>query len=462
MRSDEATRRRIVGRRPVLIGAALMITIIFLALFASLALALSAAADTNLTLARNRIETQRARALAETGLSLVQRQLGGMELDADAVNGGADELLEAVASHLEQAFGDSSMVDAGDIASDPVSFTANVDLGDGLAGAVDITIVTDGGACDEPTIAVECTGRFGRARRTVRYELTVQGGNYTLGPDAIASQSYIRLLGNSRISGVNDDSEGSILSATYSRTNAVQLVGNTRVSGDVAVCNPDGRIVGLGHTHIGGEAVIGAGEPAWPEVDPGVFEPYVEGNLSGSTIGNRTFTNVRIPAGTNPTFIGNTRFNGVVYVESPNRVTFLGNTTVHGVIVCEPPETENLNANKILMLGNLSTAGVENLPDQPRYDGLRNLTGSFLLAEGFNAEFYGNFNTVNGSIVASRLRFLGNAVGVVRGGILNLDDSVVKMTGNTRLRFDKESAYGQPAGLKGSYLIVCRSGTYEE
>ena len=444
-------------------GSALLIALIFLVLFASMAVAIAASSDINLSIARNRVAAHQASALAETGLLLLMQTLGGATVTP---TDDAEDLHEAVASHLVTAWDASSMLDAADIWSDAdgVHFPLlSVVRDDGQSGTIELTFAADGGVLSQPTISIESTGRFGEAVRTVHYQMTTQGGAYTLGPYGVASKSRVQMTGNARIEGANDDdSAGSVLSATYSYTQAVSLTGNVNISGDVGVCNLGGQIKKTGNIHIGGDEIIGAAEPTWPKVDPSVFEPYVESTLSGSTSGNKEFTNIRIPAGMNPTFSGNIKLYGVSYIEAPNNVKFTGNTTITGVIVAEKPDLPSLTANQVQFTGNMSTAGVESLSSDPRFDGLRDLTGSFLLADGYAASFTGNFNTVNGCMVASKFSFTGNAGGTVKGGILNLNDSDFTMTGNARLTIDKENAYGQPAGLKGAYVLVCVPGSYEE
>ena len=67
---------RQASNRPAAKGIALLLTLIFLALFVAMAVAIAASADINLTIARNRIESRQAAALAETGLLLCQRAPG--------------------------------------------------------------------------------------------------------------------------------------------------------------------------------------------------------------------------------------------------------------------------------------------------------------------------------------------------------------------------------------------------
>ena len=100
--------------------------------------------------------------------------------------------------------------------------------------------------------------------------------------------------------------------------------------------------------------------------------------------------------------------------------------------------------------------------EQQRFDGLREQTGTFLLAPGYRAKFAGNFSTINGMIVASQFQFSGNAAGTVRGNILNLSDSSFMLTGNAHLTIDKAHASDCPAGLERKYSLVCVTGSYRE
>jgi hypothetical protein len=151
-----------------------------------------------------------------------------------------------------------------------------------------------------------------------------------------------------------------------------------------------------------------------------------------------------------------------MYVESPNRITFSGNTNFIGLIVCETPEVDNLDAHSIQFTGSVSTSGTENLPPGKQYDGLRELTGSFLLAPGYSAKFAGNFGAINGCIVASEFQFTGDASGRVKGGIMNLRDSQFTIKGESMILIDKSDTPEHPAGLETSLRLVCVSGSYRE
>ncbi|MBE3123302.1 MAG: hypothetical protein IMZ65_00690, partial [Planctomycetes bacterium] len=261
-------------RRAARKGIALLITMIFLALFACLAVAIASAASSTLVVARNRTESQQAAALAESGLQIVQRSLGGM-----AVSTGADAsvLLAAIAGQLESTFQSSTMFDADDITSDVETVavpTMTITRPDGRTGQINLMITASGGASDDTTITITSIGAFGGAARTVSCNMTVQRGRSVIMDYGIASKGAVQLTGNARITGAADPAHGNILSATYSTEQAVRMTGNGATSGDVAICNPNGQIVKTGNVHIGGQEVKGAPEPEWPQVDISEFRQY--------------------------------------------------------------------------------------------------------------------------------------------------------------------------------------------
>jgi len=464
-------------RRGTRRGVALLVTMIFLALFACLAVAIATTSDTNLTVARNRIASQQAAALAETGIQLTQRNLGGVNLSGDTSS--ASALYEAIAEKLEDLWASSTMVDAADVSWNDAGVTVpTITLAD-ARGKIDLQIaVSDLIGTNPNTVTITSTGSCGNASRTARYNMMVQQGQTALSLYGVSSKSAVRLTGHGRIQGLNNNAEGSVLAATYSTSPAIRLSGNASITGDAKISNPDARIQTTGQATIGGSRSVGVAEPEWPSVDQSIFRPYATNLRTSGASGDVTLSNIRIPAGTNPTFSGKATLNGIVYVESPNIVTFSGNCTLAGLIVCEQPSVDNLNANKITFSGNASLSAV--VPAGSQYDGLRDLTGSALLAPGYSVKFSGRSNAVGGCMVASEFEFTGQAltgkkkknedddsdeaptVSAIRGGIINLRDSGFKVAGKATLTIDRSNLNDHPAGLTRSYKLACISGSYAE
>jgi len=90
----------------------MVLAMIFLTLFTCMAVALVASADTNTTIARNRIESHQANALAESGLLMIEQCLSGLSVPGTHDVG---DLHEAIAEHLEDFWVNSDMLDASDI-----------------------------------------------------------------------------------------------------------------------------------------------------------------------------------------------------------------------------------------------------------------------------------------------------------------------------------------------------------
>jgi hypothetical protein len=442
-------------------GAALILAIVFLAIFGALVMPLIATASSNVVVAHNRSQACQASAIAETGLQLCLYHMGGMAVPS---SGGTEYLHGTIALHLVDAWWGSGMIQG----ADPSWNSEGIGLA-GMAapcrpncpGTLDIRICADGPPASLPNVLIESTGRFGRAVRTARYTMKVTTGLAWLGDYGIASKSAIEMRGNPTIQGVNSSHEGSVLSCTEVTLDAINLWGSVEVSGDVAVTNEEANINTRGRVTIGGDEIYGAAEPDWPEVDTAMFEPYATNVLTEVPSSDAVLSNVRIPAGMNPTFNAGMTLNGVIYIESPNDVRFSGHAQVCGIIVMEE-KAEGAPADSITFTGTVDSYGVEQLPDEPQYADIRNMTGSFLLAPDAQATFTGNFNTINGCLVASGFEFSGNAGGTVRGAIVNLADSYFTIDGNVTLNFDRENDDDTPAGLRSSCRLVGIQGSYEE
>ncbi len=450
---------RITGRATPK-GVAFLVTLIFVALFTCAALALVTMADTNMAISRDRLHMNQSSSLAETGLVLAQRQLGGLAVSGDT----AASVHNQIADHFRTAWANSAMVNAAAITADANAVVLPaiwLPRADGLAGTIELVITADGGAHEDGCIVIQSTGRFAGAVRTAYYDLGFENAMTAINAYAIATRSTIVMTDNATIQGANNDQEGSILSATTSVACAIDMSDTARISGDAAAANPDANISTIGDATIGGDRITGADEPEWPTIETAGFQQYVEEVVAGD-VSDATLHNIRIPAGTNPTFSGNVNIYGVLYVESPNTVTFTGNTNICGIVVAEEPVAQDLQVNQIRFNGNLTTSGVQNLPDRSRYDGLRQATGSFLLAPGYTVRFSNTFNTINGCMAAGKFVFRGNAAGTVGGAILNLDDSLVRLKDNANLLIDRTAANPNPAGLSGGYSLVCVRGSYRE
>jgi hypothetical protein len=444
-------------------GLTFMVTLIFISLFACMAVAVASTAQSNMVVARNRVNTEQSLAMAQGGLCLMLKNVGGLNVSGAA---DASAVRQKIGTQLKAALANSSMLNANNITWDVSGVhvpTAIISRGDGSSGQFDMVLQPSGGAASGTIVTVTCVGRFGGASRSITYHMETQGGQWQLLDGGATVKGDIDISGNTTISGANNAAEGSLLSASTAK-NAIKLSGNVGISGDVTVCNTAGAIKASGNVSIGGDRVIGAPEPDWPIVDISSFTPYATQTRTSGASGNITLSNIKIPPNTNPTFSGNTTINGVIYVQSPNRVTFSGNLTITGLIVCDEPAIDDLANNSLSFSGNVTINGVQSLPAGSQYDGLRNQTGSFLLAPGFAVSLSGNSTTINGCLVADQFTFSGNSTARIKGGIVSLgDNKTMRLSGNSGFIIDKSGINMHPAGLKsGAMQLVCVSGSYAE
>ena len=518
---------RVCARR----GVAFVITLIFLALFACLAVAIAATADSNLTIARNRIEGQQASAFAATGIQLIQVRLSGMPA-ADGIN--ADGAIDPGAMHnlidihLAPYF-TGIISDANGVTLPTITLTS----ADGREGMVVVTIlakpkgttvivtavahyphykeIVDGGSNQDTAAYQNCGWCVAHdplyhvnsqyptapvAQRIATYKMLVKvtpvDGH--MPPYAVASKGKISLGGDAVM-------QGDVFSA-YSRppgddtTPAVQLTKRARVEGDVIVLSDLPGIIGGGkketeadvvRDHIISGAPIKppdprAKEPQWPVVDITPFKQYVSDNnvYTGTNGSGLTLSNVTIPPhpnGEEITFSGDTTIEGVMYIQAPNKVHFSGKATIIGVIVTDQgtsvagqPTVNDLTNNYIKFSGQPSSSGVENLPADAKYDGLRDLKGSFLLAPGFSVQFAGKTDeaaVINGCMIASQFTFGGNNGGkagvTFKGGVVNLGYDPFEITGSANPTLNRVGAVDKPAGVGFvSTMLVCEQGSYAE
>ncbi|MFA6133131.1 MAG: hypothetical protein WC869_03825 [Phycisphaerae bacterium] len=343
-------------------------------------------------------------------------------------------------------------------------------------------IATDGGRSftgqvtlgSSGAVKVHVTGSDSSVSRAVSIEFNLAGKSSHIFDYGIASKSAIVMTGNASVKGANSPREADIYSATYSKQEAFKFNGNTTIDGDIFSAAPDSYATLIGNNKIGGVSSsdpnindhihLGVENVDFPEVDPTVFEPYATTVVDGTTSfnGNKTFTNIRIKANTNPSFSGNITIKGVVFIEQPNKVQFTGNLDITGVIVTQDAGDNSYTTNTLKFMGNTSSHGVESLPDTPQFHDLRQKTGSFLLAPGFGVSFTGNFGTVNGCMAADSFTFTGNAGGIVNGPVINYSDSDFSLTGNAMLTINRNNVPHDPPGFASSSTLTADADSYVE
>lgn len=307
---------------------------------------------------------------------------------------------------------------------------------------------------------------------TIEMEMTEKlPGAFSYG---LASRGRIVIGGSTSIVGVNYGTEGNIFSDTEgTEYDAIVISGGDVVlSGDLAVSGDEGAISIGGSPSIGGTSDpneimkhlhFGKESPDFPELDLAPLIALATETLDSTLIApGATFNNIRIPAGTNPTFNSDVVLNGIIYIESPNVVKFNGHAEINGFIVTENDPNVPLSDSSITFAGSVDAGGVESLPDTLEFADVKQQTGSFILAPGFSVKFTGSFATISGSIIADQLTFSGEADGTIKGSVVGLKDLPTTMTGSVSILVDRGYVDQNPAGIIKKLGFDVLSNTYAE
>jgi len=448
-------------------GIASVLAIILLALFATIAAAFASETSLSFRKAGNVVRTQNARFQAESAVAFYSHLLRQANLPPGVSGQG---ILDALALRIQARLEGTGNLGAKQIVYDGTTIAVPAIATNAHGGAFSASFALNG----DGDVVMCVSGAELGCTRHVRMCCDLNPGRSGVFDYGVASKGKIIMTGNARILGANDASEAKVFTGTFSHSEAVKLTGNCQIAGDLDIQNPNASVAMNGNVSVGGESLwgghiadhihVGVDDVEFPEADPSVFEPFATQIVDGSTStnGNKTFTNIRIKANTNPTFAGNIKLRGVVYIETPNRITFSGNLNIIGVIVTEDAGEGALDDNYLHFTGNTNTQGVEDLPDEPPYAALKKLPGTFLLAPGFSTKFTGNFGTINGAMAASEFRWTGNAGGTVHGPIIDFGDTEFKLTGNAHLTIDRSSSPETPPGFTSAAKLCPLPGTYEE
>lgn len=435
-------------------GIALVMTLIFIMVFMAMSAGMMTMSSHNAIAASNLKAGNLARSTAESGIELLRYWMNEVTIPASMTK---DQLFAHTITELKTVLDDRSIAavvdEAGSLWIGPVMI-------DAVENRVFSAVLSLG---ESQGIDIRITGTNNALSRTLvsafTYGLHSEEGKY-LGFDFGVATKGPLSLGNLLLDGVNASIEADVYIESMNTNDALDI-NNAQIAGDVKIVNPSG-LVGMsgGQSSIGGEqgsaaidnhVEVGVAPADFPIADPVHFEQYVNGITINSAnkasySNNTTLENVRIAAGTNPKFTGNTVIKGVVYIESPNVVEFGGNADITGLIVGDGDMTDNSKTSQINFTGTVNSQSVSQLPAETKFDGLRNETGTFLMAPGFAIAFGGNFGTLNGCIVANGVRTYGNAGGEIGGSIINYSTEPMDLSGSDLL-FNKSGITDVPSGF---------------
>jgi hypothetical protein len=449
-------------------GMTAVLAMLYLTLMASLALGFYSASNTAVQVSTNELRVERARLAAESGLDFARYNLSRVAIPAKA---SLSQHFALMSDQMATRLNGSGNLDSGSIFSDGVTVRVPADpskwiKSDGAGSEFQFTI-TDLG---NHQVRVTSVGRNAMSAavagvRIVRLDFELQQHKSKIFQYGIATMGTVSTSGASRLMGQPNPDKGSILASDNGSSTPV-VIGGKEVSGDISVTNPNANVNVSGS--VGGSTNTndiqtnhihkGVDEPEFPTVDTSMYLPYAT-NLY--TPGKGTYSNIRIPPNTNPSFNAGTVLKGVIYIEQPNQVTFSGNTSLQGVIVTDPDKAVgNLNTNTLKFTGSFEAQGVETL--DASYGNLRTLSGSFIIMPNFSLSLTGNFDaTAHGSIVVDQASMTGSSSVKLDGSLIIMKDTPMTMSGSSQLTAG-DNALAFPAGLKFSNRYQPLPATYEE
>jgi hypothetical protein len=459
-------------------GLTSMLAMLYLVLFTTLAVGFYAATTTTVQLSSNEAHGRQAMLDAESGLDYVRYTLGNVDIAHftdpaqiwPTVCQQVYNQLDGTANfgHVQMPVsGATSMPLPTATLPDGGKFTATLSQNGEM---IDVTVVGV-----DPKNAVHRTIKISFARATRASAIFDYG---------VASKSAISMGGKAMITGDSGNlSRGSVLADT-TKPVPLTMTGNPQISGDFSYTNASGnpsfaggKIAGYSTSDADFAAHVHAGvlPPEFPTIDTSSFEKYVPAKtapvgpqvIAADPPSTRTnFTNVRIKAGANPHFSGGSVITGVLYIETPNNVTFSGGVTVNGVIVVQNSPTGDTSTNTMSFRGNVTHNGVETLDNSnPAFAGLKDLSGSFLLAPTFAVDMKGTSNAIGGTIVTSKLTIGGTAGANVKGTVINLggkDTDIVDLTGTADIIVSSTGTTNYPAGVSFGTHYAPLADTYQE
>jgi hypothetical protein len=325
---------------------------------------------------------------------------------------------------------------------------------------------------DYESLIMDITGTSRQVSKKIRVNFNFATTGNPVFDFGIASKGPLRTQGNVDVEGFNEAIEASVYIESKNSILALEMIGKSAIAGEVKIVNPL-AIVALsnassiyGKTGEDARKHVYIGEPPCDFPTPYLanFEKCIANPFDPATdtTTNITLENIRIPAGTNPSFSGNVTIRGIAFIEAPNVVRFNGNAQITGIIIgngeLDCPDAEN----RIEFLGTVNSYDVSELPDDERFSGLKNEKGTFILAPGFSVRFGGNFQTINGVIAASGIEFFGNAGGTINGSVVNYGETSMTLEGNTDLVFNRSGLTKNPAGFEPTKVLEFLSSSYSE
>ena len=445
-------------------GAVLIISMIFVLIFSTLAVSLATMSGTNVQLASNQHKLNSTLSAAHSGLEAMRYWMDRITIPNST---SPSDYLSTVFSSLQNDLAANSItnISAG-YSSSTITIPPVM-----LATADNMNFEAAIEQLNNNTLQMDVIGRSEQITRTIRVNYNITPKKHPIFDYGIATKGPLHLQGSTDVDGLNESIEADVYIESTNNNDALSLKGSSTIAGDVSISNPLANPSVSNSSSIGGETgqdaidnhvTIDVKSIDFPIPDPAAFEHYVVNTFDSATdtTTDMTLENIRIPADTNPLFSGHVTLKGIVFIETPNIVTFTGNTDIIGIVIGDGDLAYPSVDNQLIFRGNVDSSSVSQL--DATFGNIREETGTFLLAPGFDASFGGSFNTINGVIAASGIEFFGSAGGTINGSIINYGEDPMTLLGSVDLVFDRSGLTENPAGFETFMVLEFQPDTYSE
>lgn len=441
-----------------------MLAMLFLVLFATLAIGFYASTDTAAQVSSNDTKVNRSLMAADSGMELLRYKMERVSIPPNTPsNDVLAELYEDLLDSLEGTanMGSQTIGASGNILRIPSATSGSITLGSNADTAFRATVTDFAG---EMVIKVDGISIASGVTRSIQMDFSRKQKSSSIFGYAVASKGQINVRKGAVTSVAGVDPTTIQLFSAEESDPSIKVSGGV-VGGDLNIVDDGGADV-TGGT-VGGSSIPSeilanhvhtVTPPEFPTIDT---SPYAAYAVNSYVSGARTQQNIRIPANTNPRFNGGDTVQGIMYIESPNTVTFRGNFNLQGLLVFE--NTGDTSANVLDFRGNVSQ---QPLPAGAQFDPLRASTGVSILAPTAAVTMSGSTDSLlRGNVIIGSFSFNGSAdIQIDRGTLMayNTGTNSVYFNGKT-VKFTATGATNVPtAGVSFSSYFQADPTSYLE
>jgi hypothetical protein len=457
----------VIKSHPKRKGAILIVAMIFVLIFAALAVSMATMSGTNVQIASNQRKADYALGSATSGLEVERYWLKSVMMP----NTTPESKYLATIYNIMQ-----SNMDANGISNITLKHTAStlsilpVTLDSAIGQTFNGQMNIDAG--NPNILQVLSTGGNAPITRTIKVDFDIEPYEWPIFNYGLATKGPINYTGNPTTLVASEAWEADIYVESSGSGTALSVAGNTKFMGDIMIGNPAANVSFGADVIIDGDhnqdaidnhVKIGVDPVAFPEPDTARFTTYATGDVIDSSTDLGTYTNIltncSIAAGTNPVFPKGVTIQGILLIESPNVVTFTSNVALNGIIVGQGDPTADPATDRIDVLGNFASGPY---PAGAEFDAIRSEDGSSIVAPGFAMSFQGNFSTLEGVVAVSGVTFSGNVNAQIKGTIINYSDTPMTIAGNATMTFDRAASTKVPAGFDTLRVLTYNPSSYDE